>query len=84
MVLGSFLKRHGCCALKATSVEEAQELADTSPVDAFILDVHLSGKHSGIDLTAQLRSRPVQSRTPGIVLTGEQLLEKEKAALPHH
>ena len=83
-VLGYFLKRHGCCALEAASVEEAQQLADASPIDAFILDVRLPGKRSGIDLLADLRRRPELARTPAIVLTGSQLGEDEQAAVTRH
>lgn len=81
--LGSFLKCHGCCALEVSSAEEAQQLADTGPLDAFILDVRLPGKHSGIDLLAELRRRSTLARTPAIVLT-EELREDEKAAVTLH
>ena len=59
-----------------TSAEEARHnvtmfAAPNAPVVLFILDVHLSGNESGLDLLRWLRLQaPPLGSTPAIVLTG--------------
>jgi len=55
-----------------TSAEHARrEIAAFAPVVLFLLDVHLSGNESGIDLLRWLREQPAPlGETPAIMLTG--------------
>ena len=60
--------------LKATSGEEALEIAVRSKPDLVIMDIHLP-KMNGFEVTRKLRENPAFSHTPIIALTANVMKE---------
>jgi DNA-binding response OmpR family regulator len=69
-VLGGMLHLHGFTALHATNLAQLKSHAEREPVRAFVLDLNLDGKQSGIDALWWLRDHAPYARTPVILLTG--------------
>lgn len=55
--------------------------ADQMPYDLLLVDVHLQGGHSGVDVLRELRSRPKYHRTPAIAVAAGTSAEDQKALI---
>lgn len=50
------------------STDDLLKQADAAQFDLLLLDVHLQGDHSGVDVLKELRRRPQYTRTPAIAV----------------
>lgn len=71
--MAEFLKREGYDTLVAEDFDSAVAIADSTDIDAAVIDIILPGK-SGIELLKELRSR--ESYIPMIMITGEPNLSQ--------
>jgi DNA-binding response OmpR family regulator len=69
----------GFDCIEAVDAAEAEALLEHTRVDAVVLDVMLPGK-SGLELLADLRSRPSSARTPVVVVSAWQSDADRRAA----
>jgi CheY-like chemotaxis protein len=75
------LRVHGFGSRHASSVEEAITTATHHRVDAVILDLGLRQKQSGLDVLRWLRSNPLYTDTPVLILTGRTAIPVEQQAV---
>lgn len=70
------LQTTGHQVLEASDGQEAFDTLKNKPVDLIITDVNMP-RMDGIELTRKLRSTPLHSRTPIVLLTTESSPEKK-------
>ena len=75
-----FLKTCGYASIEASTVEHAVE-ALSHGISAAVLDVHLAGDRSGLEVLTPIRGRPELADIPVIVLTGGILTDAEEALI---
>ena len=84
-VLQRMLNLKGLCSIAVADEADATDAAQRESFSAFVIDVHLRGGRSGLDLLGWLRHRDVSRTTPMFVLTGEHHLpEHQQAFLRDH
>jgi two-component system, response regulator FlrC len=76
-----FLNACGYGCLEADSIDAALEMLRSTPVDAAIVDVHLPGQFTGVDLLAAFRAQADLNDIPVLIMTGGVLTEAEEAAI---
>jgi len=69
----------GFDCIEAADAAQAEALLEHTRVDAVVLDVMLPGK-SGLELLAELRSRPASASTPVVVVSAWQADADRRAA----
>lgn len=79
--LGRLLRTHGFDVVTAATLPEAVEYAEQRPIDAFILDLSLKEKESGLDFLGWLRAQGGYQHTPVLILTGQSVLPEDEEAL---
>ncbi len=80
-LLQRLLRLHGFKPLLANTVGELATIADSVRVRAFVLDVRLRGRESGLDALAWLRSHPQYRDAPVLMLTGVTALSEDEEAI---
>jgi len=75
------LKIYGYGAVSVSTLDEAQDVLKTTPVQALILDVGLQGPGTGIDLLMSIRQRPEFNKAQVLIFTGGVLSDKEEATI---
>ena len=80
-LLERMLRLHGFRPLEAASSADALLMAEQAAVGAFIIDLHLRGGASGIELLACLRKQFPERATPVFLLTGDRDLAPSDYAL---
>jgi DNA-binding response OmpR family regulator len=75
-----FLKTCGYASIEAPTVECALEVLSTG-ISAAVIDVHLAGQRSGLEVLDPLRRRPELADIPVLVLTGGILTDEEEALI---
>jgi DNA-binding response OmpR family regulator len=78
--MGLFLNTCGYASIEAPTVERAVEALSTG-ISAAVLDVHLAGDRSGLEVLTPIRVRPELADIPVIVLTGGILTDAEEALI---
>jgi DNA-binding response OmpR family regulator len=78
------LERWGYRCLEAEGIDAALEMLRTTPVVAAILDVHLPGMHSGLDMLVAFREFDEFKSLPILIMTGGDLSESERALITKH
>lgn len=61
------------------NTDDLLKAADQMSYDLLLVDVHLQGGHSGVDVLRELRSRPMYHRTPAIAVASGTSAEDQKA-----
>ena len=84
-VLQRLLSLKGLRSIAVADEADATDAAQHESFSAFVIDVHLQGGRSGLDLLGWLRQQDVSRTTPVFVLTGEHHLpEHQQAFLRDH
>ena len=73
------LSEEGYRAIGCGMMETAQRLVLTAPPDLVILDLHLRGSGSGLDVLAWLRQQPATATTPIIICSADSVLLRAQA-----
>jgi CheY-like chemotaxis protein len=79
-----FLEKWGYGCVEADSIDAALEAIQSTQVIAAILDVHLPGAHSGLDMLAAFREIDEFKAIPILIMTGSVLTESEQASVKKH
>lgn len=79
-----FLQKWGYRCVEADGIDAALEVLRTTPVVAAILDVHLPGAHSGLDMLVAFREFDEFKSIPILIMTGGALSETEQALITQH
>jgi CheY-like chemotaxis protein len=83
--LGALLARalweSGFTPVVSGSLRELVVLCEQQPIDAFVLDVMLGGRDSGIDALAWIRAQSHFGVTPVVMLTGVTALPEDAEAI---
>lgn len=79
--LGRYLELSGYHVLPAASVEEAFACLRETAIDAFVLDLQLPARRSGLEVLQQLDE---QGPSPVIILSGRLLSSDEDALVRRH
>ncbi len=79
-----FLERAGYRCVEAEGIDAALDLLRTTPVIAAIIDVHLPGTHSGLDMLVAFREFDEFKSIPILIMTGGALSEHEQALIAQH
>ena len=80
IVLNRLLRLNGCLPRLASCLREVTAVAETERVDAFLIDMTLSGGESGLDVLAWVRRQPEFSDTPVLVFSGLAVLPPDDEA----
>lgn len=85
-VLQRMLMIKGCCSIAVEDDTDAAAAAEEETFNAFVLDVHLRGGRSGLDLLRRLRLNGRAATAPMFVLTGQRDLsgQDETFLRDHH
>src|SRR5687767_8371683 len=78
------LQVYGYGSVTASTLDEAQDLLKSTPVQALILDVALQGYGTGLDLLRSIRARPEFDKAPILIFTGGVLSDAEEALITRH
>ena len=78
------LQVYGYGAVTVSTLDEAQEVLKSTPVQALILDVALQGDGTGLDLLRSIRARPEFDKAPILIFTGGVLSDAEEALITRH
>jgi DNA-binding response OmpR family regulator len=78
------LQVYGYGSVSASTLDEAQDLLTSTPVQALILDVALQGDGTGLDLLRSIRARPEFDKAPILIFTGGVLSDAEEALITRH
>src|SRR5689334_15344594 len=76
-----FLTRSGYTCIEAESIQKAVQLTTHTTVHAAILDVHLGGHVSGLDLLAAFREQSGLADIPVLIMTGGVLTAEEESSI---
>ena len=76
-----FLRGSGYECVEAESVDRALEILRTTSVVAAMLDMRLTGTHTGLDVLADLRQLPEFKDIPVLIVTGSILTDAETSAI---
>lgn len=80
-LLERMVRLHGFRPFEATTGTDALAMAEQAPVDAFVIDLHLGGGLSGLQLLGCLRRQFPERATPVLILTGDRDLAPSDFAL---
>jgi CheY-like chemotaxis protein len=78
-VIDAALREVGCLVQTATKATEAARLARTMPFDVAVIDVHLRGPTTGIDLASYVSAQGASI----LYVTGDLNLIEDRARLDH-
>ena len=78
------LKVYGYGAVTVATLDEAQDVLKTTPIQALILDVALQGDGTGLDLLRTIRTLKEFDKAPILIFTGGVLSDAEEALITRH